>query len=76
MQRPTRTQYVCPSTSLDDFARMGIKPFERARAHHNKSQDFKMRIAVFGAGGIGGYFGARLAQAGNDVALIARGSHL
>jgi len=35
-----------------------------------------MRIAVFGAGGIGGYFGARLAQAGNDVALIARGSHL
>ena len=37
---------------------------------------FKVRIAVFGAGGIGGYFGARLAQAGNDVALIARGSHL
>ena len=35
-----------------------------------------MRIAVFGAGGIGGYFGARLAQAGNDVALIARGPHL
>ena len=35
-----------------------------------------MRVAVFGAGGIGGYFGARLAQAGNDVALIARGSHL
>jgi 2-dehydropantoate 2-reductase len=35
-----------------------------------------MRIAVFGAGGIGGYFGARLAQAGDEVALIARGSHL
>jgi 2-dehydropantoate 2-reductase len=35
-----------------------------------------MRIAVFGAGGIGGYFGARLAQAGDDVALIARGPHL
>ena len=35
-----------------------------------------MRVAVFGAGGIGGYFGARLAQAGNDVALVARGSHL
>ena len=35
-----------------------------------------MRIAVFGAGGIGGYFGARLAQAGNDVALVARGAHL
>jgi 2-dehydropantoate 2-reductase len=35
-----------------------------------------MRIAVFGAGGIGGYLGARLAQAGDDVALIARGAHL
>jgi 2-dehydropantoate 2-reductase len=35
-----------------------------------------MRIAVFGAGGIGGYLGARLAQAGNEVALIARGPHL
>src|SRR5262245_32193975 len=35
-----------------------------------------MRIAVFGAGGIGGYLGARLAQAGDDIALIARGPHL
>jgi 2-dehydropantoate 2-reductase len=35
-----------------------------------------MRIAVFGAGGIGGYLGARLAQAGDDVVLIARGAHL
>lgn len=35
-----------------------------------------MRIAVFGAGGIGGYLGARLAQAGEDVVLIARGAHL
>ena len=29
-----------------------------------------------GAGGLGGYFGARLAQAGHDVAFIARGAHL
>jgi len=35
-----------------------------------------MRIAVFGSGGVGGYFGARLAKAGNDVAFIARGAHL
>ena len=35
-----------------------------------------MRIAVFGAGGIGGYLGAKLAQAGDEVALIARGPHL
>lgn len=35
-----------------------------------------MKIAVFGAGGVGGYFGGRLAQAGEDVTFIARGRHL
>lgn len=35
-----------------------------------------MRIAVVGAGGVGGYFGGRLAQAGHDVTFIARGEHL
>ena len=35
-----------------------------------------MRIAVMGAGGVGGYFGARLARAGHDVAFVARGAHL
>jgi 2-dehydropantoate 2-reductase len=35
-----------------------------------------MKVAVYGAGGIGAYFGGRLAQAGADVHLIARGSHL
>jgi 2-dehydropantoate 2-reductase len=35
-----------------------------------------MRIAVVGAGGVGGYFGARLQLAGNDVQYIARGAHL
>jgi 2-dehydropantoate 2-reductase len=35
-----------------------------------------MRIAVVGAGGVGGYFGARLAAAGNDVTFVARGRHL
>jgi 2-dehydropantoate 2-reductase len=35
-----------------------------------------MRIAVFGTGGVGGYFGGRLAQAGEDVVFIARGAHL
>ena len=35
-----------------------------------------MCIAVFGAGGVGGYFGGRLAQAGEDVVFIARGDHL
>ena len=35
-----------------------------------------MKIAVFGAGAIGGYLGAKLAQAGTDVTLVARGPHL
>ncbi|MBV9260954.1 MAG: 2-dehydropantoate 2-reductase [Pseudolabrys sp.] len=35
-----------------------------------------MRIAALAAGGVGGYFGARLAQAGHDVFFIARGAHL
>lgn len=35
-----------------------------------------MKIAVVGAGGVGGYFGGRLAKAGHDVAMIARGPHL
>ena len=34
-----------------------------------------MRVAVFGVGGVGGYFGGRLAEAGHDVFLIARGAH-
>ncbi len=35
-----------------------------------------MRIAIYGTGGVGGYFGGRLAQAGEDVTFIARGAHL
>jgi len=34
-----------------------------------------MRVAVFGVGGVGGYFGGRLAEAGCEVSLIARGAH-
>ena len=34
-----------------------------------------MRIAVIGAGGVGGYYGALLAQAGHEVLLFARGAH-
>ena len=35
-----------------------------------------MRIAVIGAGGVGGAFGAALAKAGADVTFVARGAHL
>ncbi len=35
-----------------------------------------MRIVIFGSGGVGGYFGGRLAQSGEDVTFLARGSML
>ena len=35
-----------------------------------------MKIAVMGSGGVGGYFGARLAKGGADVHFVARGAHL
>lgn len=35
-----------------------------------------MRIAIMGTGGVGGFFGAKLALAGHDVTFIARGAHL
>ena len=34
-----------------------------------------MKILVVGAGGVGGYFGARLAADGNEVVFAARGAH-
>jgi 2-dehydropantoate 2-reductase len=38
-------------------------------------EDGAMRIVVMGAGGTGGYFGAKLARAGEDVTFVARGNH-
>src|SRR5258708_3145013 len=35
-----------------------------------------MKIAMMGSGGVGGFFGGRLAKAGHDVTFIARGAHL
>ena len=35
-----------------------------------------MRFAIYGVGAVGGYFGGRLSQGGEDVSFIARGQHL
>lgn len=35
-----------------------------------------MKILIYGSGGVGGYFGIRLAEVGNDVTFVARGNHL
>jgi 2-dehydropantoate 2-reductase len=44
------------------------------RKRHPGEDD--MKIAVYGAGGVGGYYGGRLAVAGHEVHLLARGAHL
>src|SRR5512140_1237180 len=44
-------------------------------ALHAVSSD-RMKIAMMGSGGVGGFFGGRLAKAGYDVTFIARGAHL
>ena len=36
----------------------------------------EMRVAIYGTGGAGGYFGAELARSGEDVTFVARGQHL
>jgi 2-dehydropantoate 2-reductase len=40
------------------------------------STEENLRIAIMGSGGVGGYFGARLAMGGADVHFVARGAHL
>jgi 2-dehydropantoate 2-reductase len=51
-------------TLIEGFGRLGL------------GRNIRMRIAIFGTGGAGGYFGAQLAHAGEDVVFIARGPHL
>lgn len=48
------------------------RPAAETPAFHNAT----MRIAFIGVGGVGGYFGGRLAQAGQDITFIARGATL
>jgi 2-dehydropantoate 2-reductase len=42
----------------------------------NRNASLKMKIAIIGIGGVGGYFGGKLAKAGYDVTFLARGEHL
>jgi hypothetical protein len=46
------------------------------RRYGRGSEEVLVRIAVSGTGRVGGYFGGRLAQVGEDVTIIARGEHL
>jgi 2-dehydropantoate 2-reductase len=53
----------------------GMKPIPRRNGLALVQED-RMRIAVIGAGGIGGIYGAALARVGADVTFVARGEHL
>src|SRR4051794_32526006 len=44
--------------------------------HQGAGRETRLRIAIMGSGGVGGFFGARLAKGGADVTFIARGAHL
>lgn len=44
--------------------------------YSEQKQQNVMRIAIIGSGGVGGYLGAKLWKAGNEVVFVARGAHL
>jgi 2-dehydropantoate 2-reductase len=68
----TATTFSLPEIRTD----LGL-PLRRAHVPHLDDWRFDdMKVAVLGTGGVGGYFGGRLALAGAEVHLIARGAHL
>ena len=61
----------------DAIPRTATGKIQRARRREGvRSRRALVKIVIAGAGAIGGYIGARLAQAGADVVLFARGPHL
>ena len=61
----------CPDSRRSDCCRTAIVGSSFFKEGH-----MTMRIAIYGTGGAGGYFGSRLAQSGKEVTFIARGDHL
>jgi 2-dehydropantoate 2-reductase len=59
-----------------DFLTMDIESAFSRVPERRRRIVVTMRIAILGAGAVGGYYGARLARAGHHVTFIARGAHL
>src|SRR2546430_16270568 len=59
-----------PIGGVSPHVRCGI--FRLLFGIHHAEYSTKMKLLVLGAGGIGGYFGGRLAQAGSDVTFLVR----
>lgn len=62
--------------ATDETERRLLANLLRQMCWHEKGEGSKMRIAILGSGGVGGYFGGRLAAACSDVTFVARGAHL
>src|SRR3989442_6622306 len=67
---------LCHSTARFRHRPQGIREAIRRKQRRPPPEGNSVKIAVVGAGGIGGYYGALLHQAGHDVTFLARGTHL
>jgi 2-dehydropantoate 2-reductase len=65
-----------PRNSLDLQDTAGFYSHGADTPLREREEDTSMHITILGAGGVGGYFGARLAQGGADVGFVARGEQL
>src|SRR4029077_20396007 len=57
-----------------DAGRQAV-PDRAAADLHRRPLSASMKIEMMGSGGVGDYYGARLLQAGHEVAFVARGAH-
>ncbi len=78
--RPDLYPDTVPPVAIQDTDKDAIpmnKPRKKSKSKSkSKSKKGALKIAIYGAGAIGGYLGVQLSLAGHDVSLIARGEHL
>jgi 2-dehydropantoate 2-reductase len=74
VRRPSTCTILYPHVSTHKAG--APDPVADAWVGFGTTVEARMRILIMGSGGIGGYYGARFVQAGNDVVFVARGAHL
>src|SRR5262249_23168126 len=73
---PSRDLLFWSWSSPEFFSLNDSFPLASKSAMLPDSEEVPLRIAVIGAGGVGGYYGGALARCGHEVSLLARGEHL